>query len=167
MVELIITNDLKGDLGETIFEHFSIQNQFAYAKTEEIYRELQAYNVLERTLIFRFDRERLKVKIPGLVEQEIRKYAVPSGYIGNDPSKPAFVVDYLTIHRAYALRKEENPPNCFQWAEIKTGDSQLTPNQERIKKETKLEFYVMRFNLPPLDNIKMINMERYRNGKKI
>jgi hypothetical protein len=162
MVELIITNDLKGDLGETIFEHYSIQNNFAYTKTEEIYREL----TLENILTFRFDRERIKVKIPGLVEDELRKFARPSGYIGNDPSKPAFVFDYLTIRRNYAI-KQDPAPARFQWAEIKTGESKLTSNQEKAKNETKLDLYVIRFNLPPLEGIKVIDLERYRNGKKI
>ena len=162
MAELKITSDLKGDLGETIFEHYSIQNNFAYTKTEEIYREL----TLENILTFRFDRERIKIKIPDLVEEEVRKFAKPSGYIDNDPSKPAFVFDYMTVHKANLL-KQELLPKYFQWAEIKTGESQLSPNQERVKNETKLGVYVMRFNLPSLDGIKVVNMEKYRGGKKI
>jgi hypothetical protein len=142
MGTLNFSNEFKGDIGELIFEHYSKQNNFLYKKTEDIYKEYH----LEDILTFNMGRERLKVKLPSEVVSEIHQFARPSGYIDNDPNKPAFVFDYMTIYRDYALL--DNPePKRFQWAEVKTDKSYLSPNQELRSKESKLGVHIFRIGL--------------------
>ena len=139
---LKFTNNFKGDLGELIFEHYSVQNNFAYKKTEDIYKECRLNDILT----FNFDRERINVRLPSEVVEEIYKFARPSGYINNDPAKPTFVFDYLSIFREYALQETKTPQN-FQWVEVKTDYSSLSPNQEKRMKESKLGVHIFRINL--------------------
>jgi len=156
---LTLTNDFKGDLGELVYEHYSKQKNFAYIKTEDIYHEYG----LDSLLTFRFDRERLRVKIPLAVEEEIVKYAKPSGYINHDKHKPTFVFDYLSINKGYA-HLEEPLSSHFQWAEIKTDTGNLSPNQEKRASESKIGVHIFRVLLVdsignPLD-ISKIQIQR-------
>ena len=158
--KLELTNLLKGDIGELIYEHYSIQNQYAYLKTEEIYKDFRLSNILK----FRHGWERITVKVPALVEEEIRKFARPSN---NNEENPSFVFDYLSMSLKMSFDYDESrkihlprpylSEKAFKWNEIKTGKSYLSENQEKQKKETKLGVYVFRINFDEanLDRIKI------------
>jgi len=156
--KLEITNLFKGDLGELIYEHYSIQNKYAYLKTEEIYRAF----TLEDKLKFRHGWERIDVKIPPLVEEEIGKFAKPSNH---DDMNPSFVFDYLSMslrNFEYDELKKIHVPTsylsekAFRWIEIKTGESPLSSNQKKRIEETRLGVCLFRISLGDvcLDRIK-------------
>jgi len=159
--KLEITNLFKGDFGELIYEHYSIQNDYAYLKTEEIYRTF----TLEDVLKFRHGWERIAVKVPKLVEEEIRQFAKPSN---NNELNPSFVFDYLSMSLKMSFDYDEGrkihlprpylSEKAFKWVEIKTGESELSYNQKKRRNETKLGLYIFRINLSET-NIDRMNIE--------
>jgi len=158
--KLGITNLFRGDLGELIYEHYSINQKYAYLKTEEVYKSF----TLDDKLTFRYGWERINVKVPRVVEEEIRKFAKPSNY--ND-ANPSFVFDYLSMSLRQSFDYDETkkmhvPKPClsgkaFNWIEIKTGNSPLSENQIRGRRDSKIGVCIFRIGLEEanLDKIKI------------
>ncbi len=129
---------LRGDLGELVFEHFCSTRQFGYTHLEEIYNTLTPNNILT----FRYGWDRKRVVLPHEITQEVRTICQPSN---KDEKSPSFVFDYLTVSlRDY--ERDKITPDSFNWVEIKTGQSPLSPNQLRKRDIVQLKFHVFRIN---------------------
>ncbi len=163
----ILTNEkIRGDIGELIFEHFSEKNEYAVISLEEIYRTLKPDN----KLIFRYGYERIEVKLPDDIAEEVRKFSRPTNNRENDPS---FVYDFLTVSLKFSFKKTpKNDYNvryhiqepyitkkAFNWVEIKTGKGKLTKNQIKYGEETIIGLQVFRVDLDVWPNIFKINIE--------
>jgi hypothetical protein len=120
-----ITPELMGALGETYYKEYCAQRGWAYTSLEQIYKNKIQNDRLE----FKFGFERIIVKIPSEIRNEIQSLAVPSN---NNEANPSFVYDFLAC-KAY----ESDDPRIlndvkaedFRWVEVKTGKSKLSSNQ--------------------------------------
>ena len=145
MSKLIVTKKLQGDFGELIFEHFCLQNKYAYLKLEDIYSTFTPQN----KLIFKLENKRIQVKVPEEICQEIRQFCVPTNL--ND-AEPHFVFDFLTISLSYSFKEENGhyiqqpylTSKAFHWVEIKTGNGKLTKNQKLYKDQSIIGVHVFR-----------------------
>jgi hypothetical protein len=147
MSELIVSDRLQGDYGELVFQHFCQKNLYAYVSLEQIYNTLTPQNILT----FRYGYHRIKVKLNSEVEAEIRRICRPSN---EKEHQPSFVYDFLTVSLRNCFRCtdrkwvqiSEPTKLAFNWVEIKTGRSRLTPNQLETKKALKLPLCVFRIH---------------------
>lgn len=153
MSELEVSNQLKGDYGEIVFEHFCIKNKHAYISLEEIYNNLTPKNILT----FKYGYCRVEVKLPEEIIEEVRRICKPSNELEHQPS---FVYDYLSVplydfefKDGRYVQKSSLSQSSFKWVEIKTGRSQLSDNQERTKKSLKLRLCVFRIHTEMQDKI--------------
>jgi|WetSurMetagenome_2_1015567.scaffolds.fasta_scaffold523650_1 hypothetical protein len=144
MSNLQLTNKLLGDFGELIFEHFCIQNQYAYINLETIYKTLTPQNILE----FKLEFKRFPVKVPDIFVEEIRSFCIPTNH---NVSEPSFVFDYLTIslnnfqlENGLWVQKQYLNCNALNWVEVKTGKGQLTQNQIKYKDKSLIGVHVFR-----------------------
>ncbi|HLF54834.1 MAG TPA: hypothetical protein VI612_03880 [Candidatus Nanoarchaeia archaeon] len=138
MATIELTPQLQGDLGELYFKHFTKERNYAYIKLEDIYNTL----TLKNELVFRNGFERLPIKIPDEIIEEVRKFAMP---IKNYPStSPGFIFDFLTLSLWPEPEKRGKEKDQFHWVEIKTGNAELSEGQKQAKKEAKLQVDVFR-----------------------
>ncbi len=93
MAQAEITPEFLGELGECCFKQYSSLTGWAWTSTEKIYKKPVHNNRLE----FAFGFERILVKIPYDIQQEIHKISRPSN---RDVASPSFVYDYLAC-KAY------------------------------------------------------------------
>jgi len=145
MTQINVDSSLKGALGELYFKHFCKINNYCYIKLEDIYRNFtpQGY------LIFKCGFERLKIKIPEKEEDEIRMVCKPSNH---DEESPSFVFDFLTYSREYKK---------LYWVEIKTGNSELRKNQEKMIKLCKLPVKIFKVTSKPPEQIDIVYKNYY------
>lgn len=157
MAELKISNELRGDLGESIFEHYCIKQGFCYIKLEQIYNNLTP----KRKLDFCYGRDRIEIRIPDELVNEIWEYSIPTNGKNN---RPYFVFDYLTIpfkdnFRSIAQGEYKAlrtlPARAFYWVEVKTGSSQPTENQLSYAKKAKIKVKLFRVKLENFDRFEV------------
>jgi len=169
MGKLEITKKFKGDFGQVVFENFCQQKDYAHISLEEIYKTFTPKN----GLVFNHGFYRIPVIVPAEITPEIREFCKPSN---NEEFEPSFVFDYLTVslHCSFKLNEEkkkyEQMPyltqKAFSWVEIKTGKSELTPNQQRKSLETTIGLKVFRIPTAVPEDIE-VNFEKYLfKGKK-
>ena len=146
MGKLEVSKELKGDFGELCFKHFCLKNHFAYIKLEDIYKSFTPKDMLT----FKYGFYRIPVAIPHDVGEEIRLICRPSN---SKEFQPSFVLDYLTValnsdfvfDDQMKTYRQTTPMPYLSWVEVKYGTSQLTKNQEAIKKiKTKIPVRVFR-----------------------
>lgn len=134
MGNLNITPELLGSLGETYYKEYCAQHGWAYASLEQIYKKPIHNDRLE----FKFGFERILVKIPSEIQQEIVEIAKPSN---NKEENPSFVYDFLAC-KAYESKDprhlDEIKTDDFRWVEVKTGNTELSPNQIDALRKIKL-----------------------------
>jgi len=122
MTKLQITPELRGDLGELYFKHLCMQRGFAFTKLEDIYNTFTPQDILE----FKFGFDRVLIKIPEEIVDEIRRISKPLDVNGS----LSFVFDFLTcrLGKEYVVGDEVNVRHvtAFSWVEVKTGTSQLS-----------------------------------------
>ncbi|MDE1726966.1 MAG: hypothetical protein KGH89_06830 [Thaumarchaeota archaeon] len=140
MGKVEITNELKGSLGECYYKEYCAQRGWAYTSLEQIYKNKIQNDRLE----FKFGFERIMVKIPSELRNEIQSLAVPSN---NSEANPSFVYDFLAC-KAY---ESDNPrilddvkAEDFKWVEVKTGKSRLTQNQYGNSKNVTIPLLICR-----------------------
>jgi hypothetical protein len=125
-----LTPQLQGDLAETYFKHYSINRGFAYARPDAIGGDL----IHRNTVIFQRGFERFQVEIPNEICDLLVQIARPSN---RDPFSPSYTFDFITVPIDYPdtqvviVRKANHK---FVVVEIKSGQSDLTPNEETVKK---------------------------------
>ena len=131
-----------GTLGETYYKEYCAQHGWAYTSLEQIYKTPIHNDRLE----FKFGFERILVKIPLEIQNEIIEIAIPSN---QKEANPSFVYDFF-VCRAYESddpRHLDNmKPDDFRWAEVKTGYSDLTQNQIDTLKKIKIP--LIRYRIP-------------------
>lgn len=129
-----ITPELLGELGETYYKEYCAQHGWAYTSVAQIYKNPIHNDRLE----FKFGFERILVKIPSEIQKEIMEIAKPSN---NKEENPSFVYDFLSC-KAYESNDprhlDEMKVDDFRWVEVKTGGSELSPNQIDTLKKIKL-----------------------------
>jgi len=148
MGSLDITKELIGALGETYYKEYCAQRGWAYTSLEQINKNSIHNDKLEFKLGF----ERILVKIPSEIQKEIIETAKPSN---NKEENPSFVFDFLSC-KAHESDDPRNlndlKPIDFRWVEVKTGLSDLTPNQINMAMKVKIPLIRCRVNnvfLPP------------------
>lgn len=159
------TKKLQGDYGEIVFEHFCLDNEYAYIGLEDIYNNLKPDNKLR----FRRGYDRIEVIIPDEIVEEVKRICRPSN---SQDFEPSFVFDYFTVSLKYNFRVEKDDKGNFlysqfrptkskdfSWAEVKTGKSKLSRNQRQTIKECKIWVYVFRIPLEIPEYIQ-VNWER-------
>lgn len=135
-----ITPELMGALGETYYKEYCAQRGWAYTSLEQIYKNKIQNDRLE----FKYGFERIMVKIPSELQNEIQSLAVPSN---NNEANPSFVYDFLAC-KAY----ESDDPRIlddvkaedFKWVEVKTGKSKLSANQYEYSKKVTIPLLICR-----------------------
>jgi len=134
MGKIKITNELLGELGETYYKEYCAQHGWAFTSVSQIYKN----PINDDRLEFKFGFERILVKIPSEIQKEITEIAKPSN---NKEENPSFVYDYLSC-KAYEgndpRHLDEMKVDDFRWVEVKTGRSELSPNQIDALKKIKL-----------------------------
>jgi len=134
MARIDITPGLFGSLGETYYKEYCAQNGWAYTSLENIYKNSIHNDKLE----FKFGFERILVKIPFQIQTEIIETAKPTN---NQEVNPSFVFDFLAC-KAYASNDPRHLDDLrledFRWVEVKTGMSDLSPNQISMAKKVKI-----------------------------
>ena len=116
---------VRGSLGELYFKHYCRQHNYLYAKTEDIAKE---FTPEKRTVTFTFGFDRVPIRIPKDMATEVFKAAQSTSTDGS-----SYVVDFLTCSNW----KENSgfDPEDYAWVEVKTGSSDLSPNQQRFRDE--------------------------------
>jgi len=126
-------------LGELYFQHLCEENRYAYIRLWEIYHTLTPKAVLEFKLGF----DRVPVKIPAEILEELRTVCQPLDINGS----PSYVFDFLTCrmpNEYYVDRSNLVPASSFHWVEVKTGKSQLSRHQQKIREQCGLQFDIFR-----------------------
>lgn len=157
MAELKISNELRGDLGETIFEHYCIKQKFCYIKLEQIYNNLN----LKRKLTFCHGRDRIEIRIPEELVKEIGEYSKP---INGKDNRPYFVFDYLTVPFNDNIKQTAKgeyeflrilPARAFYWIEVKTGKSQPSIQQLDYAERATMKVKLFRVKLENFDKFEV------------
>lgn len=157
MARLEISNRLRGDLGETIFEHYCIKQKFCYITLEQIYNNLSP----KRRLTFCYSRDRIEILIPDELMDEIWNYSIP---INGKDNRPYFVFDYLTIPFNDNIKQISEgeyeilrpiPVRAFHWIEVKTGKSQPSPPQLNYAKRSIIKVKLFRIKLENFDRFEV------------
>ena len=120
MVRPVITNSLKGSLGQTYYKELCSQRGWAYCSLEN----LHGYNL--DSVLFKKGFDRLRVYIPKEIRPEVSRIATPSN---NSQSNPSYVFDYLACKIGNADYSQIQYPKTFCWAEVKTGLGIFSENQ--------------------------------------
>lgn len=111
-----------------------MQHGWAYTSVAQIYKN----PIHDDRLEFKFGYERILVKIPPEIQQEIMEVAKPTN---NKEEKPSFVYDFLAC-KAYESKDprhlDEMKVDDFRWVEVKAGNSGLSPNQIAMLEKIKL-----------------------------
>lgn len=147
MVNLDITNLLRGDLGELYFKHLCLQRGFAYIRLEDIYNTFTPADILE----FKYGFDRVPIKIPQQVVSEVRRICKPLEFNGS----ASFVFDFLTcrLPEKYSteivnIREKED----FHWVDVKSGSGSLSKRQQDVLETCRIKGAVFRIsdvNLSP------------------
>jgi hypothetical protein len=131
-LSLEITNALKGALGELYYKEGCDQKGWAYLSVENINNGSEA----DGLFVFKKGFHRIRVKIPRSLYPELELVSHPTN---ESIENPSFVFDFLACRVGTKQRYPEiieNPQLC--WAEIKTGNSDLTDNQVEMLKHIQL-----------------------------
>ncbi len=147
MVNLEVTNLLRGDLGELYFKHLCLQRGFAYIKLEDIYNNFTPSDILE----FKFGFDRIQIEIPSDIVDEVRRICKPVVF----NNSLSFVFDFLTCRLGASyfpgvINRRES--HHFYWVDVKTGGGQLSSRQIGTLKTCKIKgaiFRIIDVNLPP------------------
>lgn len=129
-----VWNRLLGDLGETFFKNYSNYRGFAYSRAEDI-----GWEFIHRRLIrFKKGFQRIDVRIPDELGKLLVEIIEPNP---DYPKTPAYSFDFITcvIEKAeledtasqYVVEGKE--VRSFTIVEVKTGNSYLTKNEERVR----------------------------------
>lgn len=121
-MSLEITNALKGALGELYYKEGCVQKGWAYLSVENINNGSD-----DGIYVFKKGFHRIRVRIPESLNKELELVSHPTN---ESVENPSFVFDFLACKVGTKDRYDtiiENPQLC--WAEIKTGNSDLTDNQ--------------------------------------
>jgi hypothetical protein len=146
MGKLSVTKKLQGDFGELIFEHFSLQNNYAYITLEEIYLSFTP----QKKLLFRFGNKRIPVKVPNDICDEVVHFCEPTN---KNDIEPHYVFDFLTVSLNFSFKKTDDgkfiqepylTKKAFNWIEIKTGNAKLSKNQKLYKDQSIIGVQVFR-----------------------
>jgi|SRR5208282_4635808 len=133
LATLKIKNELRGDLAETFFKHYSEQGNFAYARPESIGAELIHRNVIT----FRIGFKRFQIKVPNAPGDFLLEIVRPSNRLSSSPS---YSFDFLTC----PIRQDElnlvdkilsKTTKYFTIVEIKSGGSEYTTNQQGLMRK--------------------------------
>jgi len=139
MTRLQITPEFRGDLGELYFKHLCFQRGYAFIKLEDVHETLRASN----TLKFRYSFERIPIEIPRDIIEEVRRISTPINLHGTN----SYVFDFLTCpvyQEDHLDRTNKRASDDFNWVEIKTGNSVLSPHQEQVAGTCRIRFSIFR-----------------------
>ncbi|MGH9923305.1 MAG: hypothetical protein ACRD38_11195 [Nitrososphaerales archaeon] len=140
MGRIYITSGLRGSLGECYYKEYCAQKGWAYTSLEQIFKNKFKDGRLEFKLGF----ERILIHIPPEIKGEIETLSKPSN---NSELNPSFVYDFLACkaweskdpHIIDGAKAED-----FRWVEVKTGGSELTPNQLETSERIKIPLVICR-----------------------
>jgi hypothetical protein len=140
MGKISITDELKGSLGECYYKEYCAQKGWAYASLEQIYKNKFKDGRLE----FKYGFERILIRIPDEIKSEIETIAKPSNY---NEVNPSFVYDFLACKAWQTTNPrviDEARAEDFRWVEVKTGRSELSPNQLGTSEVIKIPLVICR-----------------------
>jgi len=154
MPQIDITPKLIGSLSETYYKEYCDQTGWAYISLEQIHER----GIKNGILKFRKGFDRVYVKIPEEIIPEIEEISKPTS---NSTYGPSYVYDFLACkvgnNKKFNYTIETRKKFHFVWVEVKTGSSELTPNQ--IKSLKKLSLRLFRFRIPyPLGPAEEVNI---------
>lgn len=133
-IRINITPRLLGSLAECYYKEVCDQRGWAYTSLEQIYKNKIQNGKLE----FKKGFERILVRIPDGIKEEIETIAKPSNY---NEAEPSFVYDFLAC-KAYESKDprviEDTRIEDFRWAEVKSGYSELSSNQIKTLSRIKI-----------------------------
>jgi len=137
------TEKLTGSLSEVYYKEYCDQTGWAYVSLEQIHER----GIKNGILKFRKGFDRVYVKIPEEIIPEIEEISKPT----NDSKyNPRYVYDFLACKvgnkKRFNYTIEYKKKWHFVWVEVKTGYSELTPNQIQTLKKISLRLF--RFRIP-------------------
>jgi len=148
MVRIRMTPRLAGALGELYYKEFCDQHGWAYLSLEQINKNKIQNGILE----FKKGFERIPVKIPDEIKEEIERISKPYQISELNPS---YVFDFLACNIGKWTKPESinvREKNDFCWVEVKTGEGGLSDNQVNTLKRITLDFalfYIEEINNRP------------------
>jgi hypothetical protein len=141
LVNLEVTNLLKGDLGELYFKHLCLQRSFAYVRLEDIYNGFTPSDILE----FKYGFDRIQIEIPSDIVEEVRRISKPLKLNNNS----SFVFDFLTCRLGSPFfpgvvnRRESGH---FYWVDVKTGGSPISSRKIEALKNCRIKSAIFRIS---------------------
>ena len=142
MAKIDTTEKLIGSLSEVFYKEYCDQNGWAYVSLEQIHER----GIKNGILKFRKGFDRVYVKIPKEIIPEIEEISKPT----NNKYDPSYVYDFLACKvgntKRFNYTLEYKKKYHFVWVEVKTGYSELTPNQVQTLKKISLRLF--RFRIP-------------------
>ena len=120
---------------------------WAYTRLEDIHKHATADNIIE----MKFGFERIKVRIPDSVSEEVKRVSIPHVKEGASNPSSAYVFDFLTCYidkdgyfRDASFKVKAVNVSRLRWLEIKTGTGRLSTNQRAIRLTCKIPVVVFR-----------------------
>jgi len=143
MANIKITPRLAGTLSQAYYKEFCDQHGYAYTSLERIHE----VGIEKGVLKFKKGFNRIMVKLPDEIINEVKTVSRPSN---SSILKPSFVYDFLAckVGQDWKERDIMNVKNKhdFCWVDVKTGNTELTPNQISTLKKITIPLY--RFRVP-------------------
>ena len=143
MAKIGITEKLSGSLSEVYYKEYCDQSGWAYISLEQIHERGIPNGILK----FKKGFDRVYVKIPEEIIPEIKEVSKPTS---NSTYDPSYVYDFLACkvgnNKRFNYTIETKKKLNFVWVEVKTGYSELTPNQINTLKKISLRLF--RFRVP-------------------
>jgi len=127
MARIILSPELAGMLGECYYKDYCDKHGWAYISLEQIHKSEMKNGVIE----FKKGMLRIPIKMPDEIKEEVARISKPSN---SSILSPSYVFDFLACKIGNGARAEIFKPKSkddFRWIEVKTGESELSPNQWR------------------------------------
>lgn len=134
MINPIISNRLRGSLGELYYKEYCDQRGWAYTSLESIYSTLNSKQKWDFT--FKKGFNRIQIDVPKEIQSEINMLVRPTN---NSLNSPSFVFDFLACKvKNTKKHKETKSSDSFTWVEIKTGKGIFSATQLNAMSKIKL-----------------------------
>ena len=138
VARIIITPELAGMLGECYYKDYCDKHGWAYISLEQIDKIGMKNGIIE----FKKGFLRIPIKIPDEIKGEISRLSKPSN---SSKLKPSYVFDFLACKIGKGSSVDIFKPKSkddFRWVEVKTGESELSPNQWRKQREVTIPLVI-------------------------
>ena len=143
MARIKITERLTGTLSQAYYKEFCDQHGYAYTSLERIHE----IGIKNGVLNFKKGFNRIIIRLPDDIINEVKNISRPSN---SSILKPSFVYDFLACKVGQDWKERDivniKDKNDFCWVDVKTGNSELTPNQILTTKKITIPLY--RFRVP-------------------